>query len=106
MDRRQEFRPASRRFLDRFRPAVPLPDAVYRELVDMLFSMAIPVIYMGAVFVGVTALVAWEWHDPIVAGLSALGATVTTLRLLVIRGYRRGNVADGDLPNVRLWERR
>jgi len=106
MDRRQEFRPADRRFLDRFRPAAPLPDAVYRELVDMLFSMAIPVIYMGGVFVGVTALVAWEWHDPVVIALSALGAVVTILRLLVIRGYRRRNLADSDLAGVRLWERR
>jgi diguanylate cyclase (GGDEF)-like protein len=106
MDRRQEFKPASRRFLDRFRPATPLPDAVYRELVDMLFSMAIPVIYMGGVFVGVTALVAWEWHDPVVITLSALGGVVTALRLLVIRGYRRRVVADGDLATIRLWERR
>lgn len=72
----------------------------------MLFSMAIPVVYMGAVFVGVTALVAWEWHDPVVIALSALGAIVTALRLFVIRGYRRRTVADGDLAIIRQWERR
>ncbi|MEO8375865.1 MAG: GGDEF domain-containing protein, partial [Sphingomonas bacterium] len=82
------------------------PDAVYRELVDMLFSMAIPVIYMGVVFVGVTALVAWEWHDPVVITLSALGAIVTILRLLVIRGYRRRNLVESDLSAIRLWEQR
>ncbi|MEO9130420.1 MAG: GGDEF domain-containing protein [Sphingomonas sp.] len=105
MPRRQEFTPTSRRFLDRFRRAAPLPDAVYRELIEMLFSMAVPVIYLGSVFVGVTALVLWEWHDPIVAILSALGAIVTALRLLVIRGYRR-HKADCDIAEIRLWERR
>ena len=105
MTRRQEFTPASRHFLDRFRHAAPLPDAVYRELVDMLFSMAIPVIFMGGVFVGVTALVAWEWQDPIVVTLSTLGAIVTMLRLLVIRGYRRRE-ADSSIADIKLWERR
>ena len=71
----------------------------------MLFSMAVPVVYLGTVFVGVTALVEWQWHDPIVATLSALGAIVTILRLLVIRGYRRRRVAD-DIAVIRLWERR
>jgi len=105
MNRRQEFTPASPHFLDRFRHAAPLPDAVYRELIDMLFSMAVPVVYLGSVFVGVTALVEWQWHDPVVAILSALGAIVTMLRLLVIRGYRRRRTAD-DIAVIRLWERR
>jgi diguanylate cyclase (GGDEF)-like protein len=105
MTRRQEFKPASRHFLDRFRSAAPLPDVVYRELVAMLFSMAVPVIYLGSVFVGVTALVAWQWHDPVVATLSALGAIVTMLRLLVIHGYRRRNVALDGIPRIKRWER-
>jgi diguanylate cyclase (GGDEF)-like protein len=105
MTRRQEFPPAKRHFLDRFRHAAPLPDVVYRELIDMLFSMAIPVIFMGVVFVGVTALVALKWHDPVVTALSALGAIVTIVRLLVIRSYRRRNVAAGGITDIRRWER-
>jgi diguanylate cyclase (GGDEF)-like protein len=105
MTRRQEFRPASRHLLDRFRPATPLPDAVYRDLVGMLFSMMIPVVFMGLVYVGVTALVAWQWNDPVVAALSAIGTIVTIFRLLVIRSYRRRSVAEKDLSEVRRWER-
>jgi diguanylate cyclase (GGDEF)-like protein len=105
MTRRQEFTPVRRRFLDRFRRAAPLPEVVYRELIDMLFSMAIPVIFMGFVFVGVTALVEWQWHDPVVATLSALGAIVTIFRLLVIRSYRRRDVAAGGIAQIRRWER-
>ena len=71
----------------------------------MLFSMAIPVIFMGVVFVGVTALVAWKWQDPVVATLSAIGAIVTIGRLLVIRSYRRREVADGGIADIRRWER-
>ena len=105
MTRRQEFPPADRHFLDRFRHAAPLPEVVYRELIDMLFSMAIPVIFMGVVFVGVTALVEWQWHDPVVATLSALGAIVTIARLLIIRSYRRREVAAGGITDIRRWER-
>jgi diguanylate cyclase (GGDEF)-like protein len=105
MTRRQEFRPASRHLLDHFRPAAPLPDAVYRELIDMLFSMAIPVLFMGSIFVGVTALVAWQWGDRVVGALSVLGVLVTIFRLLVIRSYRRRRVAEKPLSEVRRWER-
>ena len=71
----------------------------------MLFSMAIPVVFMGVVFVGVTALVVWEWHDPVVAALSALGAIVTIVRLLVIHSYRRREISAGEIRDVRRWER-
>ncbi|MGY2737244.1 diguanylate cyclase domain-containing protein [Sphingomonas sp. UYP23] len=71
----------------------------------MLFSMAVPVVFMGMVFIGVTALVAWQWRDPVVASLSALGTIVTMFRLLVIRDYRARNVAAGEITATRRWER-
>lgn len=71
----------------------------------MLFSMAIPVLFMGSIFVGVTALVAWQWSDHVVAALSVLGGLVTVFRLLVIRSYRRRRVAEKKLSEVRRWER-
>ena len=85
------------------RPA-RLPDAVYRELVDMLFSMSLPIAAMGIVFVGVSALLA-SAGDMIVATLSGLGAIVTALRLAVVRSYLRGATKRRTITEICRWER-
>jgi diguanylate cyclase (GGDEF)-like protein len=86
--------------------AAPLPDAVYRELVDMLFSMTLPVVAMGAVVTGVGVLIVLQWRDPVVIALSAGAAIVTLARLITLRGYWRRAPATMDLRTVRAWERR
>lgn len=57
----------------------PLP--VYREFVDMLFSMRLPVAGLGAVYVAVCVLAAVEIGATSYVVLAALGAAVTLIRL-------------------------
>jgi diguanylate cyclase (GGDEF)-like protein len=83
-----------------------VPDAVYRELLEMLFSMAVPVVAMGVACVGLGAMIVWRWGDPVIAAITAAAAIVTVLRLLVIRGYRRQVPASLPVADLRRWERR
>lgn len=83
--------------------AIPLP--VYREFVDMLYSMWLPIFGMGAVFVGVCILAAFKLDEPIYFALAALGALTTYLRIASIRSYARVSPV-GDAKGLRQWERR
>jgi diguanylate cyclase (GGDEF)-like protein len=100
--------PVTRRFgFARYlRAPAPLPEAVYRELVDMLFSMRLPVAAMGIVYVVIGALIVHQWGDVVVASLSAMAAVVTLLRLAVIGGYHRAGGQGRSLADVQRWERR
>jgi diguanylate cyclase (GGDEF)-like protein len=83
----------------------PLPGPVHREFVDMLFSMQLPIFGLGLVFVGVAALTAWHWNDPVSAALALAGALLTAARLAHIAAYRRARAGAGvDRPGR--WERR
>ena len=73
--------------------AVRLP--VYREFVDMPYSMSLPIFGLGAVFVGVCVLAAFKLNEPIYFALAALGAMTTFLRVASIRSYAR--VSQGHL---------
>ncbi len=82
---------------------LPLP--VYRDFVDMLFSMWIPVFGLGAVFVGICLLVGHELESAFLLALAAAGAVVTALRVASFRAYDRVKpVASYD--DLRRWERR
>src|SRR3546814_13894851 len=65
---------------------LPLP--VYRDFVDMLFSMRLPIFGLGAVFVGICILASHEFGRVFLFGLAGLGAVTTLARLLTIRAYR------------------
>src|SRR3546814_11453641 len=62
---------------------------VYRDFVDMLFSMRLPIFGLGAVFVGICILASHEFGSVFLFGLAGLGAVTTLARLLTIRAYRR-----------------
>lgn len=83
--------------------SVPLP--VYREFVDMLYSMWLPIFGLGVVFVGVCVLAAFKFDGPIYATLAALGALTTFLRLASIQTYARVSPV-GDIKDLQHWERR
>lgn len=83
--------------------ALPLP--VYREFIDMLFGMALPIFSFGMVFVGICLLVARELGNPLLVGLAVLGALVTFLRLAALRAYRRASPV-GDFEALMRWEQR
>lgn len=85
--------------------SVTLPLPVYREFVDMLYSVWLPLFGFGVVFVGVCVLAAFKLDEPVYAALAALGALTTILRLAILRGYARVSPV-GDVNGLRLWERR
>ncbi|GAA0314253.1 hypothetical protein GCM10009087_25820 [Sphingomonas oligophenolica] len=84
----------------------PLPEVVYREFIDMLFGMMLPMVAMGIIVVAVAALVAWQWGDPVVAILAVTAALVTTVRVIVIAAYRRARDTRVDIVQVERWEKR
>lgn len=101
--RPQQFRPSSR--LKRLPGSATLPLPVYREFIDMLYSMWLPVFGLGAVFVGVCILAMVKLGAPAYAALATLGAITTCLRVTAIRRYLRlAPVA--SMKGLRLWERR
>lgn len=83
--------------------ALPLP--VYREFIDMLFGMALPIFGFGTVFVGICMLVGRELDSALLLLLAALGALVTALRLWALVAYRRVS-AGLDFEGLKRWERR
>ncbi|WP_447931758.1 diguanylate cyclase domain-containing protein [Sphingopyxis fribergensis] len=94
--------PARRRL---FGNPATLPLPVYRDFVDMLFCMWIPVFGLGAVFVGICLLVGREIGSDFLLVLAALGTVVTALRVASFRAYNRVKpVASYD--DLRRWERR
>jgi len=89
-------RPPSRR---------PMPDSVYREFVDDLFKMALPVFGMGVAYVGVALMAADFLHDSVIKVLAFLAGGLTAVRLTTIGAYRLKRRRDGAVP-LRMWERR
>jgi diguanylate cyclase len=83
--------------------AIPLP--VYREFVDMLYSMRLPIFGLGVVFVSICLLAAFEFNEPVYAVLAALGILTTFLRLASLDAYVRAPIVD-DLNGLLRWERR
>jgi diguanylate cyclase len=81
-----------------------LPPPVYREFIDMLFSMRLPVVGLGAVFVLVAGLIAREWDDGAMALLAGAGGIVTILRLVVMTHYHR-SARRSEMVSLRRWER-
>lgn len=88
-----------------FRGATPLPQPVYREFLDMLFSMRLPVVGMGLVFACVAGLTAYDWQDSINAVLAAAALLVTLVRLLTINSYWRAQPIT-DRADLKRWENR
>ena len=71
----------------------------------MLFSMRLPILGLGAVFVGVAALAAYELDDPFFATLAILGILTTTARLAVLNTYERASPVD-ELFELKRWQRK
>lgn len=83
--------------------ALPLP--VYREFIDMLFGMALPIFGFGVAFVGICLLVSRELDSPFILLLAVLGALVTLLRLWVLIAYRRASPGV-NFEGLKRWELR
>ena len=79
-----------------------LPLSVYRDFVDMLFSMWLPIAGMGMVVSAVAVAMARELNDLLLLIIAGASAALTVMRLLMIGAYHRAAPrAEGDL---RRWE--
>jgi diguanylate cyclase (GGDEF)-like protein len=83
--------------------ALPLP--VYRDFINMLYSMWLPIFGLGAVFVGICILVGLELQSSFLIALAVLGSFTTVLRVVTIYAFFRASPI-GDFAGLRLWERR
>lgn len=102
--RRSDQQPRLRSRWNPFHESVPLPLPVYRELVDTLFDMHLPILGLGLVFAILAGLVAFEWQDPVFALIAAGALSVTVARLVLLQAYaREPNKNHEDLG---FWERR
>jgi diguanylate cyclase len=82
-----------------------LPDAVFAELVDVIFTSLPPVTVIGVILTAVGTVVAAKNNDPVIWAITALGVTVTVGRVLLIVAYRHRASLEG-VRNAALWERR
>ena len=99
----RESGPSWSRSVKLFLRAAPLPQMVYRDFIDMLFSMALPVIGLGVVFVGVAALTAHHLGDNFIGALAVAGGFVTLGRGLLIRAYNQSRPVEPG--RLKQWER-
>jgi diguanylate cyclase len=83
--------------------SLPLP--VYREFVDILYNMWLPILGLGTVFSSICVLAAVKLGDPLYAVLAISGVVTTFVRVAAIRRYTRWQPLD-DFERLRLWERR
>ena len=85
----------------------PIPQSIFIELVDIMFTAILPVIVIGITVVGMGMLIAGRTGDAAVLGLTSAAGLVAVVRVLIILAYRR-QVASGPLAfeEARVWERR
>lgn len=98
-------RPA--RALSRALNPLPLPDAVYCELVEALFAMRLPITGMGILFGVAGAMIFMENRSVTIGLITAAALLVTIARLVLLTAYRRE--AHGTaltVQQVKRWERR
>ena len=82
-----------------------LPDAIFGELVDIVFTSLPPVALIGVTLSIVGFLLSGRNNDAVLWLLTALGAVVTAGRILLILAYR-GRASREDIRDAPLWERR
>ena len=85
----------------------PVPQGIFIELVDIMFTAILPVIVIGVTVVCTGLLIAGRTGNAAVLGLTSAAGLVAVVRVLIILAYRR-RVASGPLAfeEARAWERR
>lgn len=103
MRRSDQYAPRNQRLSLRLR-AASLPEPVYRDFVDMLFGMRLPVFGLGLVFVAVATLFAVAWRDAVIGALAVAAGLLTSVRLWAMSAYwRAGEVS---FRQLKCWELR
>lgn len=82
---------------------IPLP--VYREFIDMLYGMWLPILGLGVVFVSICLFVAFKLDAITYGALAAVGTITTLWRIADVRAYNLKSPVN-DLENLQRWERR
>ena len=82
----------------------PLPEPVYRDLVAMLSTMALPIAGLGVLVLMVTGLLAWNWHDRVLAAIGVAIALITAWRLWLIARFLRHAIDNRSIMELRRWE--
>ena len=82
-----------------------LPDAVFADLVDIIFTSLPPVTLIGVTLTAVGLLVAVKNNDPVIWLLTALCVAVTAGRIALILAYRRRASLEG-VHDPTLWDGR
>jgi diguanylate cyclase (GGDEF)-like protein len=82
-----------------------LPEAVFAELVDIVFTSLPPVALIGATLAAVGTVIALRQHDPVILILVVLCLAVTAGRVLLILAYRRRASLE-HVNDASRWERR
>jgi diguanylate cyclase (GGDEF)-like protein len=83
-----------------------LPAAVYRDLLTPLFTMRLPIVGFGLLYVFVSALILVLWPDPAVMIMTAAAIAVTGVRMVVLDRYHRAGGARQGADALAAWERR
>ena len=82
-----------------------LPDAIFAELVEIIFTSLPPVTVIGVILTAVGILVAAKNNDAVVWVITALGVAITVGRVLLIVAHRhRASLA--GVRDPAFWERR
>lgn len=106
MDRSAPTAPIATTFRQRIFPdpaLLPLP--VYRDFIDMLYSMRFPILGLGVVFVGICLLLGFHLENGFLLTLAAAGALTTLARLATISAFHRA-APILRFDELRRWERR
>lgn len=106
MDRSAPTAPIATSFRQRIFPdpaLLPLP--VYRDFIDMLYSMRFPILGLGVVFVGICLLLGLHLENGFLLTLAAAGALTTLARLATIGAFHRA-APILRFDELRSWERR
>lgn len=83
-----------------------LPDAVYRDLVSTLFTMTMPIVGFGMLYLIVGTLIYLRWPDGVIAALTGVAVFITAVRAWLIRAYHRAGGATQEIAALKKWERR
>ena len=89
----------------RFSDSITIPFHVYRDLIDALYDMWLPIFGLGLVFVCICVLAAFQSGEITYVGLGVLGGFTTIWRVREMREYWRVSPVT-EIESLKRWERR
>lgn len=89
----------------RYSDSIALPLTVYRDLIDALYAMWLPIFGLGLLFVSISVLAAFQSGDATYLALASAGSLTTIWRLCEMNAYR--HITDSaDIECLQRWEKR